>query len=56
MHGFRVRCKSEKDAANLARAFRLRSNRIEQTEVAKYSLRVHVEGKTVYVTRKGPLH
>lgn len=55
MHGFKVRCKSEKDAENLARAFRLRCRRIEHSEIAKYSLRVYVKGKTIYVTRKGPL-
>lgn len=53
MDGFKVRCQSAKDAENLARAFRLRSRRIEEGEGAKYSLRVRIEGRTVYVTRKG---
>ena len=51
--GFRVRCHSATDAENLARAFRSRSRRIEEAERVKYSLRVKVQDRTVYVTRKG---
>jgi len=53
--GFKVSCESDKKAANLARAFRLRSRRLEKDEKARYSLRIKVDGKTIYVTRKGPL-
>lgn len=53
--GFKVRCESAKDAANLARAFRLRCLKIEQNERARYSLKVRVEEKKIYVTRKGLL-
>lgn len=53
--GFKVRCKSVKEAANLARAFRLRCARVERSEKARYSLRVRVDEKTIYVTRKGVL-
>ena len=53
MDGFKVRCQSTKDAENLARAFRSRSHRIEEAERVKYSLRVKVQDRTVYVTRKG---
>jgi hypothetical protein len=53
--GFKVRCESTKDAANLARAFRSRCPRIEQSERAKYRLRVRAEDNVIYVTRKGPL-
>jgi hypothetical protein len=53
MDGFKVRCQSVKDADNLARAFRARSRRIEESERAKYDLRVRVDDRTVYVTRKG---
>lgn len=53
--GFKVRCHSSKEAANLARAFRLRCARIEQSETARYRLRVRVEEKIIYVTRKGVL-
>ncbi len=55
LEGFKVRCESAKDAANLARAFRSRCLRVEQSERAKYSLRVRTDDETVYVTRKGPL-
>ena len=51
--GFKVRCESAKDAENLAHAFRSRSRRVEESERAKYTLRVKVEDRTVYVTRKG---
>lgn len=55
INGFKVSCESDKKAANLARAFRLRSRRIEKDEKARYSLRIKIDGKTIYVTRKGPL-
>ena len=51
--GFRVRCQSARDAENLARAFRSRSGRVGESERAKYALRIRVEDRTVYVTRKG---
>ena len=53
MDGFKVRCQSTKDAENLARAFRSRSRRIGESARAKYALRIKVENRTVYVTRKG---
>ena len=53
--GFKVRCQSTKEAENLARAFRVRSSKVERDENARYSLRVKVEGKTIHVTRKGLL-
>ena len=54
--GFKVCCESTKDAANLAHAFRSRCPRIEQSERAKYRLRVTTEHTVIYVTREGPLH
>jgi len=51
---FKVRCESAKDT-NLARAFRLGCLKIEQNERARYSLKVRVEEKKIYVTRKGLL-
>jgi hypothetical protein len=51
--GFKVRCQSAKDAENLARAFRSRSRRVEEAGRVKYSLRVKVQDRTIYVTRKG---
>jgi len=55
IYGFKVRCRSAKDAANLARALRLRSPKIEQKERAVYALKVHVKENLIYVTRKGIL-
>jgi len=50
--GFKVRCRSEKKAQDLAYAFRARNPRVEKSERAKYSLRIKVRGSTVYVTQK----
>ena len=55
MDGFKVRCQSVREAENLAHAFRSRSRRIEESEAAKYTLRIRIEDRTVYVSRKGPL-
>jgi len=55
MDGFKVRCESAKDAENLARAFRLRLPRIEQSDRARFSLKVRVEENVIYVIRKSPL-
>jgi hypothetical protein len=55
MNGFMVRCHSVKEADNLARAFRIRCARIERDERAKYGVGVKLDGRTVYVTRKGSL-
>ena len=56
IEGFKVTCESDKKAANLARGFRIRSCRIEKSEIARYRLKVKVDGKTIYVTRECPLH
>jgi len=53
--GFKVRCHSSEQAENLARAFRLRCRKVEEDERARYGIRVRVDDKTVYVTRKGIL-
>ena len=53
--GFKVRCRSTKEAENLARAFRLRCSKVEKNERARYTLGVKVEEDTIYVTRKGLL-
>jgi len=53
--GFKVRCRSTREAENLARGFRARSSKVEEDEKARYSLRVGVDEDTVYVTQKGLL-
>jgi hypothetical protein len=49
LKGFRVRCKSEKDARNLAYSLRIRAARIESSDVACFGLKVRLEGRVVYV-------
>jgi hypothetical protein len=49
LRGFKVKCKSEKDAANLARSFRIRAARIGAEEYARFALKVRVDVRTVYV-------
>ena len=55
MDGFRVRCRSERAAGNLAHAFRSRCAKIEAEEYAHYAIRVRVKGRTVIVTRKAAI-
>ena len=54
--GFKVSCQSLKDAENLARALRLRCPKVERDERARYSLKIKLKEKTVYVTQKDILH
>lgn len=49
MKGFKVTCKTEKDAGNLAYSLRIRASRIESKEYARYGLKVKVDGRKVYV-------
>jgi len=54
LRGFRVVCRSEGAARNLAYALRVRRPRIESREGARFGLSVRLEGRAVYVyaTRK----
>lgn len=54
MGGFKVTCRSENAAKNLAYALRLRAHRVEAHEGARFGLKVRLEGRKVYVyaTRK----
>lgn len=54
LKGFRVKCKSQGAARDLAYALRIRAPRIELREGARFGLRVRLEGRIVYVyaTRK----
>jgi hypothetical protein len=49
MHGFKVNCKSEKAAKDLAFGLRTRAPRIAGGEDARFDLRVKVDGKKVLV-------
>ncbi len=55
MDGFKVRCRSEKEADNLAHAFRSRCVKIEAEEYARYAIKVRLKGRTIIVSRKGPI-
>ncbi len=52
MNGFKVVCKSESKARNLAYAFRLRASRIESDENTQFGVKIRVDGKAVYVFRR----
>lgn len=49
MKGFRVKCRSEKAARNLAYALRIRASRFESSEGARFGLKVKLDGRKVYV-------
>jgi hypothetical protein len=49
MHGFKVNCKSEKAANDLAFGLRARAPRIAAGEDARFDLRVKVDGRKVLV-------
>ncbi len=49
LKGFRVSCKTEKAAANLAYSLRIRAGRTELEEYARFGLKVKVDGRAVYV-------
>jgi hypothetical protein len=49
LHGFQVKCDSEKAARNLAYSLRMRAPRIEATDGARFGLRVKVDGVKLYV-------
>jgi hypothetical protein len=51
LRGFRVRCRSENDARNLAYSLRIRAARITSDESTntRYGLRVRLDGRAVYV-------
>jgi hypothetical protein len=49
LSGFRVVCRSEGDARNLAYSLRIRATRIEQGESARFGLKVKLDGRKVYV-------
>ncbi len=49
LKGFKVTCKSDKEAANLAYSLRIRAARTESQDYARFGLRVKVDGRRVYV-------
>ena len=49
LQGFRVECRSEKTARNLAYSLRIRAARIEAMDGARFGLKVKVDGTKLYV-------
>ena len=49
IQGFKVKCRTENDARNLAYSLRIRASRLEAQESNRYGFRVKLEGRTVYV-------
>ncbi len=49
LKGFKVTCKSERDAGNLAYSLRIRASRIESHPDARFNPKVKVDGRRVYV-------
>ena len=49
IQGFKVKCRTENDARNLAYSLRIRASRLEVQESGRFGLRVKLDGRTVYV-------
>ncbi len=49
LKGFKVKCRSENAARNLAYALRIRAPRIEARDGARMGLKVRLDGRMVYV-------
>jgi len=49
LKGFKVKCRTEKAAGNLAYSLRMRAPRIEAMEGARFGLKVKIDGARVYV-------
>ena len=49
MRGFKVTCRNENSARNLAYSLRIRATRVEMADYARFGLKVRVEGRKVFV-------
>jgi hypothetical protein len=49
LNGFKVVCRSEKAAGNLAYSLRIRASRIKAANGLNFSIKVKLDGKKVYV-------
>lgn len=49
LKGFKIPCKTETAAANLAYSLRIRAARIESEDYARFGLKVKLDGRVVYV-------
>ena len=51
LDGFKVTCRTENDAKNLAYALRIRAKRMVRSEDLQFGAKVRVEGRKVYAVR-----
>ena len=51
LDGFKVTCRTENDAKNLAYALRIRSKRMVNDEALPFGVKVRVDGRKVYAVR-----
>jgi hypothetical protein len=51
LDGFKVTCRTENDAKNLAYALRIRSKRMVNDEALQFGVKVRVDGRKVYAVR-----
>jgi hypothetical protein len=51
MNGFKVVCRNENSAKNLAYALRVRAERMAKCEDYRFGIKVRLEGKKVYAIR-----
>jgi hypothetical protein len=49
IQGFKVKCRSENAARNLAYSLRIRASRLESDQAFRFGFRIKLEGRTVYV-------
>jgi hypothetical protein len=49
LKGFKVRCRTENAAKNLAYSLRIRAKRIGEEDYARFGMKVSVEGSKVFV-------
>jgi hypothetical protein len=61
LDGFKVTCRTENDAKNLAYGLRIRAERILKDSSLQFGVKVRVEGRKVYAVRikkycLGPVH
>ena len=51
LDGFKVTCRTENDARNLAYALRIRAERMAKDVDLRFGVKVRVEGRKVYAIR-----
>ena len=51
LDGFKVTCRTEHDANNLAYALRIRARRLVEDDGLQFGVKIRVEGRKVYAVR-----